>query len=400
MAATVSEVLYSCVNRLSTLCLCGNCGIILTCNRKGLVILNNSEAKDSVILIPSLEPDKRLPAYISDLARGGFSHIVVVDDGSGEEYQSVFREIEQVKGAVVLHHEVNKGKGAALKTGYSYILNNIHGINGVITADADGQHTVSDCLLLAEKLGRGERALYLGSRDFSLEHVPPKSRIGNRVTSALFFVLYGKWLDDTQTGLRAFRGEDLRFMIDISGDRFEYEMNVLVACARNRIPMIPVSIETVYENENEGSHYNPLKDSIRIFRVLLSGFFKFMGSSLICVLIDQVLFNIFNLAVFANGKNNIRLYVIISTVIARLVSATFNYLINKNLVFRDKGRTGSTLFRYIIVSVCIMLLSGGGTWLLAHLTGMSTFIAKLIVDTFLYFASYRFQRSWVFREGN
>ncbi len=201
---------------------------------------------DAVILIPSLEPDERLPAYIRKLTESGFGHVVVVDDGSGESYQPIFLEVEGTGPQVtVLHHDVNHGKGVALKTGFRWIQENLPEISGVITADADGQHTVPDCVHLAEELENGKRALYLGSRDFSLENVPPKSRTGNRFTSCLFFLLYGKWLQDTQTGLRAFRKEDLSFMIGVDGERFEYEMNMLIACARNDLPMIPITIETV-----------------------------------------------------------------------------------------------------------------------------------------------------------
>ena len=164
-------------------------------------------AEQAVILIPSLEPDERLPVYIRKLKEGGFAHIVVIDDGSGEKYQPIFQEVDTVEDTVVLHHEVNKGKGVALKTGYRYIMENLPDITGVITADADGQHTVADCLHLAEQLEKGERALYLGSRDFNLENIPPKSRSGNKITSVIFKLLYGQYLPDTQTGLRAFRKE-------------------------------------------------------------------------------------------------------------------------------------------------------------------------------------------------
>ena len=201
----------------------------------------NHAAEQAVILIPSLEPDERLPAYIRKLKEGGFAHIVVIDDGSSEKYQPIFEEVDAVEDTVVLHHEVNRGKGVALKTGYKYIMENMPDITGVITADADGQHTVADCLHLAEQLEKGERALYLGSRDFNLENVPPKSRSGNKITSVIFKLLYGQYLPDTQTGLRAFRKEELPFMAEVEGERYEYEMKVLIACSRARIPMIPIT---------------------------------------------------------------------------------------------------------------------------------------------------------------
>ena len=354
-------------------------------------------AERAVILIPSLEPDERLPAYIQKLKESGFAHIVVIDDGSGEAYRKIFDEVDAVEDTVVLRHEVNKGKGVALKTGYRYIMDNLPDITGVITADADGQHTVKDCLRLAEQLEKGERALYLGSRDFNQENVPPKSRSGNKITSAVFKILYGQYLPDTQTGLRAFRKEELQFMSEVEGERYEYEMKVLIACSRARIPMIPITIETIYENENEGTHFHPVRDSWRIYKVILGSFIKFMASSLTCWAIDQGLFNVLNLAVFANGEKNSATLILISTVIARAVSATANFLINRKFVFGERGKAGASFVKYVILCIGIMLLSAGGTWLLSQ-TGMSSTVAKLITDAVLYFVSYRFQERWVFKE--
>ncbi len=354
---------------------------------------------DAVILIPSLEPDNRLPKYVRELTESGFGHVVVVDDGSGEQYQPIFQEIDGIGSAIqVLHHDVNRGKGVALKTGYRWIQENLPEVSGVITADADGQHTVKDCARLAEELEKGTRALYLGTRDFSLDHVPPKSRAGNRFTSVLFLLLYGKWLQDTQTGLRAFRREDLSFMIDVEGDRFEYEMNVLIACARSKLPMIPVPIETVYENENKGTHYHPLKDSLRIFKVIVRGFVKFMGASIICFLVDHGIFNLLNLAVFHNGEAKTLSYITVATVCARIISATLNFLLNKKFVFQLKGETGGALARYAALSLGILAASATFVWLLGK-TGMSSTVAKIIVDTLLYFVSFQAQQKWVFRKS-
>ncbi len=353
---------------------------------------------DAVILIPSLEPDERLPAYVEKLEESGFGHIVIVDDGSAESYQPIFERIAAIPRTTVLHHDVNHGKGVALKTGYAWIRDNLPGISGVITADADGQHTVPDCVKLAEKLETGERALYLGTRDFSQSNVPVKSRLGNRSTSLVFLLLYGKWVSDTQTGLRAFRAEDLPFMTGVEGERFEYEMNVLIGCTRIGLKMIPVSIETVYENDNSGSHYHPFRDSMRILKVICGGFIRFMGASLFCFLLDQGLFNLLNLVIFSNGDKKLASRILLSTVIARVISATVNFLINKNIVFKAKGNGRRAFVRYALLCIAIMLLSAAGTTLLSR-TGMSSTVAKLITDFILYFASYGVQRAWVFKEG-
>ena len=354
-------------------------------------------AEQAVILIPSLEPDQRLPEYIQKLKEGGFAHIVVIDDGSGDAYRPIFDQVEAVDKTVVLRHEVNRGKGVALKTGYSYIMEYLHDITGVITADADGQHTVTDCLRMAEQLESGKRALYLGSRDFNLENIPPKSRTGNKITSMVFKLLYGQYLPDTQTGLRAFRKEELPFMTEVDGERYEYEMKVLIACSRVRIPIIPITIETIYENENEGTHFHPIRDSFRIYKVILGSFIKFMASSLTCWAIDQGLFNLINKVILNNSDDSNKPAIFISKAIARVISGIINFALNRKYVFGDKDKSNRSFIRYVILWSAILLLSGAFTTLFS-LLGINSTITSIIVDMLLYFVSYRVQERWVFKE--
>ncbi len=278
-------------------------------------------------------------------------------------------------------------------------------VTGIITADADGQHTVPDCIRLAEKLAEGKRAVYLGSRDFNLPDIPPKSRTGNKITSTVFKILYGVWLPDTQTGLRAFRREDLQFMAEVPGERYEYEMKVLIACATKKIPLIPVTIETIYENGNEGTHFHPIRDSYRIYKVILGSFIRFMGSSLICFAADQLLFNLFLIWLFPLLGIRLRLGLplgmelnntSLANYTARLFSAVLNFRLNKDLVFKVKGGK-RTAVRYAVTAVGIIILSTLGIKALG-LIGMTEWLAKLIVDTLLYFLSYRIQQQWVFKE--
>ena len=354
----------------------------------------------AVILIPSLEPDDRLPAYVARLREQGFDRIVIVDDGSSEAYQPIFTRLSEMVGCTVLHHEVNRGKGCALKTGYAYIREHLPEADGVITADADGQHTVEDCLKLADALKDRKKALYLGSRDFNLPNIPPKSRFGNKTTSGVFWALYGQWLPDTQTGLRAFRREEIDFMIDVPGERFEYEMQVLIACARAGIPMIPITIETVYENENAGTHFHPIRDSWRIYKVILGSFFKFMGASILSFLIDQGVFALMEHLALAAVPWGREAVIAVSTVVARLVSAPCNFLMNRSFVFKFKQNAKAAAVKYAALCVVIMLLSALGVSLLGKL-GMPKAldnVSKLIIDTLLYFLSFRVQNKWVFKE--
>ena len=362
------------------------------------VIPMTLKPESAVILIPSLEPDDRLPAYLRRLMAQGFTRAVIVDDGSSEKYQGIFSELAEMDGVTVLHHEVNRGKGCALKTGYAYIRDNIPEASGVITADADGQHTVEDCWKLAQALTEDRRVLYLGSRDFDLPHVPPKSRFGNKTTSLVFKLFYGTWLPDTQTGLRAFKREDLQFMIDVPGERFEYEMQVLISCARAKMDMVPITIETVYENENEGTHFHPIRDSYRIYKVILGSFIKFMGASIVSFLIDNGIFALMEHVVLSAVPWSREVIIFVSGLVARLISAPCNFLLNRNFVFKFRKNTLKTAVRYALLCLVIICLSNAGVALLGVL-GMPKALdslSKIVIDTVLYLVSYRVQNKWVF----
>ena len=358
------------------------------------------------VLIPSLSPDEKLPAYVEELIKAQYGLILVIDDGSAPEYQPIFDRIAGWPGCHVLHHEVNRGKGAALRTGFAYILEHTD-LEGVITADSDGQHTVADTSKLAEKLQPETAELLLGSRDFSRHstQVPPKSRVGNRITSAVFALLYGQYLPDTQTGLRAMNRPMLKDCLEITGDRFEYEMNQLIWCSRNHVPMTVVPIETVYHNENQGTHFHPIRDSWRIYKLILGNFFKFTSASLICWAVDFVLFlilkNVPALAELEMHTPWLRALsrsteaILLATAIARVCSASLNFVLNKGMVFNVKQCKGA-VWRYIVLCVAVLLVSGIVVSALHALTGISSGAIKIVVDLILFVINYRIQKSWVF----
>ncbi len=358
------------------------------------------EPQQAAVLIPSLEPDDKLLPYVKKLLEQGFSRIVVVDDGSGPSYQPVFHGLAALHGCFVLHHPKNLGKGDALKTGFAYIKKEWPDCPGVVTADSDGQHTVQDVWALALRLSEGEEGLLLGTRDFSLSHVPGKSRVGNRITSFIFWLLYGRWLSDTQTGLRAFSSKHLSFMTKVEGHRFEYEMNMLIACARDNMPVKAVPIETVYENQNRSTHFHPLKDSMRIYRVIFMNFFRFMSSSFLATAID-LLISFFLLDLLRSGDLPNEWRIAIATGVARVISSGFNFLVNKNFVFHyriARKSQADALVRYAILCVGVWLVSGGVVMLAHQYLGVSDKLAKVFADTFLFFINYRVQQRWVFRK--
>lgn len=367
--------------------------------------MNLQQISETAILIPSYKPDEKLAPYVSALAEAGYGHIIIVDDGSGEEYRAVFDGIEQNDQVHIISYLPNHGKGYALREGMRYLQDCCPDCEYIITADSDGQHTVPDTLRMTEELHRDNAGLLLGSRDFSQENVPPKSRMGNRITSGVFLVLYGHWVRDTQTGLRGFARELLPKMLEVRGDRYEYEMNMLIEAASLKLPIRALPIETVYENNNEGSHFRAFRDSARIYGVIFGGFFRFISTSAISFGADYGLYLLFNnlLRSVESLNHEFRFLFIqfvvriaLATVLARLCSGVLNFFLNKKFVFENKNGFGKTFPRYLCVFFLIMILSAGLTSSMHVWLGWSDNMAKIPVDIALFFLSYYLQRKWVF----
>ena len=360
---------------------------------------------NSVILIPSLNPDDKLVAYVERLAGYGFDKIIVVNDGSSEQYDSFFERVAAFEPCTVLRHEVNRGKGAALKTGMRYYLEHFAGCDGIVTGDADGQHSLEDTAHLAQLLSDGTDALILGSRDFSGDDVPARSRFGNRTTSAVFKLTHGKWLSDTQTGLRAIPDSLVKLFSEIEGERFEYEMNMLIECADRGIPIEEQTIETIYLDENSSSHFKAVRDSVRIYWLILRNIIKYAISGLVCFLVDIGLFHLLdNRSVVPSSIDESSvLWAAITTFgaagIARVCSSILNFTINKNVVFKKHGGTAKSALKFILLAVGIYLASSTAVTLLRtyfplfNATGI-----KLVIDAILVIVSFTLQRVWVFKK--
>lgn len=226
--------------------------------------------KDIAILIPSLNPDMRLIKYVEELIEIGFKKIIIVNDGSDNKYDKYFNELENIDECIILRHKENYGKGKALKTGFSYYLQNLDNFKGIITADSDGQHLSTDTLKIANTLIENQDSLILGTRNFNKKEVPFKSKYGNKITSVVFERKHKIKINDTQTGLRGIPNNFIKNIIAIDGTHFEYEMNVLIEAINKKIDIIEVPIKTVYIEKNKNSHFNPIKDAFKIYSILLS----------------------------------------------------------------------------------------------------------------------------------
>jgi len=349
----------------------------------------------TVIIIPAFKPNKGLLEYIDQLYLHYLTNIVIVNDGSGSNYESIFLKLAN-KGCIVLKHHKNLGKGAALKTAFHYVEQNFAKDVSIVTADADGQHDAGDVVRLAQESRKFPQSLILGVRDFSKGDTPFKSLFGNRVTSIFFSLLYGERLSDTQTGLRAFNAKLLPFLQSISGTRFEYELEMIISCIRANIAIHTIPIQVIYKDGNSGTHFKAIRDSVRVMSVLFMSFFKFISTSLIGATVDigiaWLLLDL--LRSLLEGQDYVR--ILIATVSARIISIMVNYLLNKNFVFKSKGK--ESLWRYLSLSLIIILSSSTGVYFIHIFTPINDKIAKLICDVLLFILSYYLQQKWVFKK--
>jgi glycosyltransferase involved in cell wall biosynthesis len=312
---------------------------------------------------------------------------VIVDDGSKEPIVDWFAD-ETVH---LVTHQKNEGKGAAIKTGLTYIKNNLRQIQVVVTADADGQHDPEDILKVATKAcNLEESTLVLGVRDFRRANVPLKSRLGNTVMSKFVSPVIGAKLSDTQTGLRGFSVDHIDWLKKVRGKRFDYEINYLLASRKMGLRIVQVPIQTKYIDGNTGSSFKPIRDSIN---VLLS-FFLFSFSSALSAILDLSMFALLYHVISQNM--GVVEGTLVAIVLARIISAALNFFINWKFVFRFTGSKIKASLRYLATALLLLSLSLIGTPIVSTYFGMNVVLAKALVDTMTFVIAFFVQRLWVF----
>lgn len=350
------------------------------------------EVLDLSIVIPSYNPDEKLQKVVEGLKAKGFHDLIVVNDGSDKEHLEPFEKI--AGDCTVIHHKENKGKGRAMKTAFAFCLENRRKSKGVITVDGDNQHHPEDVYACGQALLENEEALVLGCRNFKGDDVPFKSKYGNGITKGVFKVLCGLKISDTQTGLRGISMKKLPEIMEIRGERYEYETNMLLETKNLNMPITEVMIRTIYINDNESSHFNPIKDSIKIYGIII----KFFMNSIASTAIDLTLFFLLSLLLGKLPASS-GIVIFVSTALARICSSLFNYKVNKTVVFGG-GSTWS-IVKYYILCVCQMSISAGIVYLVSESLMASSLVStviKAITDTCLFFISFRIQKNWVFKK--
>lgn len=335
-----------------------------------------------IIVIPAYQPNERLLQLIELIQQNSFYKIVVVDDGSSKGCHNIFEKAQQ-KECTVLTHGINKGKGAALKTAFSYVLKNCP-TEDIVCADCDGQHTWQDIQKIAETVSTHRQTIVLGSREF-IGPIPLKSLIGNKITKTIFTFVSGNVLEDTQTGLRGFSSSMLNWLIQVKGNRYEYEMNQLLDARTAGFDMYSVPIKTIYENNNTGSHFRPILDSIRIYLPI----FKFAISSFSCGIIDFVMLFVLNWL-----TSNL----LFSVIGARIISSLCNYTFNKYLVFHERRPIlSSSMFKYYALVVLILCMNYLFLKFFTSGVHISLFISKILTEIILFSISFYVQKKVIFK---
>lgn len=355
---------------------------------------------DLAIILPSLDPDYKFKRVIDELVEGKFKNIVIVDDGSDDSHQEYFDYADKYPECYVIHHDGNKGKGRALKTAFQFVIDNLPDALGAITIDGDGQHLTKDIINCGEVMLQRKNEVVLGSRDFDQPGVPPRSVAGNKTTAKMFKLLFNIDITDTQTGLRAIPRQYLELFTRVEGERFEYETNMLLQMKRDNIKFYEQKIETVYDQEDYSSHYNAVKDSLRVAKVMLKFLFsgcgfKYLVSSVVSVLVDNGIFYLLT------AKFGVASQIILQS-ISTFLSSVLNFNLNKYFAFKTKGNYLKEIVQYY----CICIPRTAVSILMTHFVLKGLVItspslataAKFAVDIILFFVVYFIQKKWIFKK--
>jgi len=339
-----------------------------------------------IVIIPAYQPGPELEELIKALSADPDRGIIIVDDGSSIEHAHFFPSPDKFPNVHLLKHAVNLGKGQALKTAFNYFLTTFQtDCQGVVTADADGQHLPADIKAVSRSLVENPTALYLGTRKFNAQ-TPKRSLFGNSLTHLVFRIFAGQDINDTQTGLRAIPRAFLKELLRIPAQGYDFELEMLLLAVRNRMQIKQLPIQTVYIRGNEKSHFNPILDSLRIYFVFL----RFSAASLATAAVDYAVFT----AIYFFSRN-----IFLSIVAARIIAGTMNFILGKKLVFKSKGSALPEIFRYAALVAFFMLVSYGLVTSLVVFLGLGVFTAKLLAETGLFLASFAAQDSFVFTKG-
>ncbi len=325
----------------------------------------------TALLIPTYQPKAGVLPFLSSFKGDEFDLFLLVDDGSGEAYCNEIKAIWQKTCFEVLSYPVNKGKGAALKTGIEHLLSREDRPDVIVTADSDGQHLYEDILRVRDEAMANPDALVLGVRDFSGKDVPSRSRKGNAISSFYFRLRTGEKLGDTQTGLRAIPARLFPLAVEIEGSRYDYEFNFLIEAAKeNELRTIPIA--TVYENNNAGSHFHAVRDSLRVYKC----FFLQLLLTIVCWGLDIGLYALLYETLSPSASGRLAAIALAAT-LAKLIAGGAYILGVSYLATPSKKSRYAKASRYGIVMAIALALEI--SWTFAFATRTFTSLPTMIL---------------------
>ncbi len=338
------------------------------------------------VLIPAYRPDHALVDLAAELASAGFRHIVIVDDGSGAQYASVFDAAARIDGVRIVGHATALGRGAALKTGINHALYSFPELAGIVTADGAAQYSAADIVRVAQTQLEHRHALVLGAGACD-EKASFRERFGAEATRRAVWILAGSKLTDARTGLRAMSAGFAASLLKLTAAGDEFELDMLILARQDGFAVIeePVTASrTRHRGVSHGvSSASSLRDSLRMYLVLL----RFSSVSLLTALIDNLVFY------FAYRRTG---HLLAAQATARTASSIFNYLVVRNAVFNAKGAHKTALPKYLTLLVLNASISYTCIRIITALTHLPVLGTKVTVESLLFFASFTLQREWVF----
>ncbi len=339
------------------------------------------------LLIPIYQPGEKVLPFLKQFKGDEFAAFLIVNDGSEESFDPVFDSIAKETPFEVIGYRGNKGKGNALKEGMKHLLAAHPDLDFILTADSDGQHAYEDILRVENECMSHPDALILGVRDFS--QMPKKSKSGNTWMRRYFRFATGVDCLDTQTGLRAIPKNLYPLSLDTYGSRFEYESNFLMAAVKET-SLHQITIQTIYEDNNKGTHFRPFIDSCRIMHAPIS----YVITGLLSYFLDIGLFALLIYTVYTNAASD-PLANLYAQAIARSASMVFNFLLLFFWVFHRKRDILRSAWKYLILALITLGISYGLTELFDHLWP-ELLILKILIDGFLGVLRFFLNQSIVF----
>jgi glycosyltransferase involved in cell wall biosynthesis len=218
------------------------------------------------ILIPSYNEGTRICKVVRNCL-GYNLDIIIINDGSTDNTSEALSEFDHQKNnkVIIINHPINKGKGEALKTGFAYAINNNY--SGVITIDADGQHDTTEINDFLAEIYKNDPDLIVGSRFNNTKGMPFIRRSVNYFTSWIISSIAGKKIEDVQSGYRFIKTDVLK-NIKLETKNFDTEPEILLKAGWFDYKITNIPIKTIYFLDDFKSHVNPVKDTIKFFKLV------------------------------------------------------------------------------------------------------------------------------------